>query len=291
MRIRDSLAVVTGASSGIGEATALALAARGATVLLMARTPDALESVASRIRYFGGKAFTYPIDLGDASAIDSVTNRIAAEWGTPDLLVHSAGAGRWLFVDETGPADVENMMAVPYFGAFHLTRAFLPGMIDRRRGHIVTIGSPATLLMWPGAAAYIAARWALHGFTEALRADVRGLGIDVTLVIPGKVESDYFAHNPGSEDRVPRVINLTSTLSPADVAQAVLHGVERRKREIVIPFGLRLLALGHAISPRIGHWIGALTGARRPAAKTEKILKLDKSCISNPKAEISDRTA
>jgi short-subunit dehydrogenase len=167
-------------------------------------------------------------------------------------------------------------MAVPYFGAFNLTRALLPGMMARRSGHIVTIGSPATLLMWPGAAAYIAARWAVHGFTEALRMDVRGLGIGVTLVIPGKVESDYFAHNPGSVDRVPKVIRLTAALSTDDVARAVIRGIERRKRQIVIPFGLRVLALGHALSPRIGCWIGARTGAQRPQQQ-----QMEKACLSS----------
>lgn len=264
MKIAGKLALVTGASSGIGAATARELAERGARVALLARREAALEAVAGGIRASGGTASIYPVDLGDAAAVAHTAESIERSLGTPDIVVHGAGAGRWLFVEETTPAELEQMMAVPYFGAFYLTRALLPAMMKRQSGHIVTIGSPATLLMWPGAAGYIAARWALHGFTEALRADVRGLGIDVTLILPGKVESEYFAHNPGTRERMPRVIDLTRILTPEDVARAVARGVERRKREIVIPFGLRVLALGNAMFPAIGGWIGGLTGAKRP---------------------------
>jgi uncharacterized protein len=257
------LALVTGASSGIGAATARALARRGAIVLLLARTAGRLQSVAAEIAELGGTAYPHPVDVGDANAVRLVIDHIIHEHGTPDIVVHCAGAGRWLFADETGTDDMVQMMAVPYFGAFHVTRALLPSMIDRGSGHFVTVGSPATLLMWPGAAGYIAARWALHGFTEALRADLRGTGITVSLVIAGKVESEYFAHNPGSLERVPRIINFTRTLSTDDVAETVARAVERRSRKIVTPFGLRVLWVGNALFPRIGSWVGAITGARR----------------------------
>lgn len=277
MKIAGKLALITGASSGIGAATARELARRGARVALLARRVDALEAVAAEIRDAGGAAEIYPADLGDGEAVARTAESIQFRQGTPDIVVHGAGAGRWLFVDETNPDEMEQMMAVPYFGAFYLTRALLPGMMQRRSGHFVTVGSPATLLMWPGAAAYIAARWALHGFTEALRADVRGLGIDVTLILPGKVESEYFAHNPGTRERLPKVTYWTRSLSPEDVARAVARGVERRKRKIVIPFGLRLLALGNAMFPSIGGWVGGFTGAKRAARTVQQ----EGSCLSS----------
>ena len=263
VKISGKLALITGGSSGIGAATARALARRGATVLLLARTASVLQTVAEEIARLGGTAYTYPVDVADADAVRTVVDRILHERGTPDIVVHCAGAGRWLFVDETSPDQMVQMMAVPYFGAFHVTHALLPSMIARGSGHFVTVGSPATLLMWPGAAGYIAARWALHGFTEALRADVRGTGVGVSLVIPGKVESGYFDHNPGCQERVPKIINFTRTLSPADVGESIARAVERRSRRVVMPFGLRVLWLGNALFPRIGGWIGALTGARR----------------------------
>jgi len=87
------------------------------------------------------------------------------------------------------------MMAMPYFAAFYITRALLPAMLRRGSGHLVYVNSPASLVAWPGAAAYTAARWALRGFAEALRADLRGTRLRVSSVIPGKVSSSYFAHN------------------------------------------------------------------------------------------------
>jgi short-subunit dehydrogenase len=263
VKIPGTLAVVTGASSGIGAATARALGRRGATVLLLARTGERLESVASEIAALGGTAYAYPVDVGNPAAVRVVVDRLMRERGVPDIAVHCAGSGRWLFVDETSEDDIVELMKVPYFGAFYVTRALLPAMVARGSGHVVTLGSPATLLMWPGAAGYIAARWALHGFTEALRADLRGTGIGVSLVIPGKVESEYFAHNPGSLARVPRIINFTRTLSPENVAEAIARAIERRSRKVIMPFGLRVLWLGNAWFPRIGGWIGAATGARR----------------------------
>lgn len=263
MKINGTTALITGASSGIGAATAREIARRGATVLLMARTAGALESLAGEIRATGGRAMAYPLDLTDSQAVARAAEEIRGEWGTPDILIHCAGAGRWLFVEETSPPEMEQMMAAPYFAAFYLTRALLPDMIQRRRGHIVTVGSPASLFMWPGAAAYIAARWALHGFTEALRADVYGLGIGVTLMIPGRVESEYFAHNPGSRERVPKISYLTGALTPAQVARAIVRGIEHNRRMMVVPFGLRLLSLAYRTCPRAGAWISVRTGARR----------------------------
>ena len=110
-----------------------------------------------------------------------MAERINADVGTPDIIVNNAGAGQWKFVDETSPEEAVQMMAVPYFAAFYVTHAFLPGMLRRNTGHIVNVSSVGSRFVWPGATAYIAARWAVRGFTEALRADLAGTKIGVTL--------------------------------------------------------------------------------------------------------------
>lgn len=244
--------LITGASSGIGEAAAKRYGASGAHVLLLARNADRLSAVAEAIRREGGSAAPYPVDLTDAGAIAETSARIKREAGTPDILINNAGAGRWLPLIETAAEDALRMIEVPYLAAFNLTRAFLPEMMARRSGAIACITSPASYLVWPNACAYIAARHALLGFTEALRADVKGTGIDVTLVVLGTVETPYWEHNPGSRERVP-VANpvLAPVLSPQQAAEAIFRGVEGRKRRVVKPAIFRALFVLNALFPRV----------------------------------------
>jgi len=264
MLIRGCAAVVTGASSGIGAATAVALACRGArAVVLLARTASALEEVAAEVRACGATSLPRAVDLADAAAVAEVAAAIQHEIGAPDLIVNGAGAGRFLFVEETSAADAAAMMAVPYLAAFHVTHAFLPAMLARGRGHIVNITSPAAFLPWPGATAYSAARWAVRGFTAALRADLHDTGIGVTLVVPGQTRTPYFERNPGSAERIPGVARIARTLEPEEVAVALVRAVERGSRQVVLPFGLRVALLAHRLLPRPTEWLVARTGARR----------------------------
>ncbi len=133
MKIKGTLTLVTGSSSGIGEATAKAFARQGArSVLLLARTETKLNRVAKEIADDGGHALPFPVDLSDAQAVIRVAEKITREIGTPDILVNNAGGGRWLCVDETSLEEAIQMMAVPYFAAFFVTHAFLPQMLKER---------------------------------------------------------------------------------------------------------------------------------------------------------------
>ena len=253
MNIQNTLALITGASSGIGAATAKALARDGARVILLARTQSALESVAAEIRSSGGMAYAYPVDLTDPNSVEQVAARIKAEVGVPDILINSAGIGRWLYADETPPQAVIDMMAAPYFCAFFITRAFLPEMLARnsskRSAHIVNINSPAARVPWPGATAYTGARWALMGFTQALRADLYGTSIKVHSIVAGKVTSTYWDHNPGALDRAPSLARLIPDLTPDQVANAVSTAIRRNRASIVIPRMLRLFYTLHTLAP------------------------------------------
>ena len=140
----SKLVLVTGASSGIGAATAKLYGARGAHVLLLARNETKLDEVAAAIRRNGGAASPYAVDLADASAIAETSARIKREAGTPDILINNAGAGRWLSVLETSAEEALAMIEVPYLAAFNLTRAFLPEMIARGTGAIACVTSPAS---------------------------------------------------------------------------------------------------------------------------------------------------
>jgi short-subunit dehydrogenase len=177
--------------------------------------------------------------------------------------VHNAGVGRWRFLDEGGAEEVVETMALPYLAAAWLTRALLPAMRERRSGHIVTVGSAASRLAWPGATTYIAAARALRGFADALRADLKGTGIGVTHYESGPVESPYWTNNPGSRERIPGIARrLIPVLGEDAAAAAVVRAVERNRSFTVVPARLRLVYGLHRLSPGAVQWLMTETGYR-----------------------------
>ena len=233
MDIDGKTVIITGASSGMGIGIAKAMVNAGAIVILLARRKDELDKVASEISKKGGKAYVYQVDLTKPSAVEEITNKIKSEIGVPDIIVNNAGSGKWLFVDETSPEEAVQMMAVPYFAAFYVVHAFMPEFLKRNSGHIVNISSVGSRFVWPGATAYLAARWAIRGFTEALRADLDGTNIGVTLYESGVVESPYWSNNPGSRERVPKMGNLVPVLTTEQVGDAIVNGVKKNKKLVV----------------------------------------------------------
>lgn len=263
MDIQGKIAVITGASSGIGAATAKKLAKKGALVILLARDQEGLNQVVKDILAEGGKACCYSIDLSQVSNISKLAENILANQGVPDIIVNNAGAGRWLSVEETNPEEAVQMMAVPYFAAFSITHAFLSKMRERNSGCIVNMTSVASYYTWPGAAGYISARWALRGFNNALRAELHNTNINVLLIAAGKVGSAYFKNNPGSEERIPKIANLFPTLTPDNVADAIVKGIEKNRREIIIPWGQNVTAIFHRMFPWVMEWLLLKTSSKK----------------------------
>ena len=263
MEIKGRLVLITGASSGIGAATAKAMAREGGRILHLARRRSSLEEVAAEIKKNGGEAWVYPVDLSDAKAVEQTAGAILSEVGVPDILINNAGAGRWLPIDETAPDEAVQMMASPYFGAFYVTRFFLPAMRKRGTGHIVNLTSPAGFVVWPGATAYSVARWAMRGLHESLRAELDGTAIKVTLIVPTAVASTYFANNPGGEERLPGIAKLYGMLTPEQVAEAIVRGVRREQREVIIPPLLSLTIRFHRYLPGLVRWALLKTAAKR----------------------------
>lgn len=265
MNLTDRVVVVTGASSGIGAATARAFAREGAHAVLVARTRADLESLADEIEASGGRASAFPADLSDPETVQGVASSIRAAVGVPDVVVNNAGAGRFLAIEETSPSEARQMMAVPYFAAFDVTRAFIPDMLERDAGHVVNVTSAAAIVPWPGSTAYATARWAMRGFSAALRADLHDTNVGVTLVVAAEVASTYWEHNPGSRERVPGIARLFPMLTPADVADAIVDGVRTRRRTVLIPFRFRVVVALHRLAPRSIEWLVTRTGWRRTA--------------------------
>jgi len=233
----------------MGAATARALAARGSHVLLLARNPDRLQAVVEAIRHEGNAADAYTVDMSDPKAISSVVQQLMRTHGSPHVLVNNAGAGRWLPILSTSAEEAAQMMAVPYLAAFNITRDLLPGMLERRSGHILNVTSVAARLAWRGAVAYSAARAAMEGFTNALRADLYNSGLGVTLAMFGTVETPYWEHNPGSRERLPKHAARMPTLLPEKVAGLIVSAIERGSRTIVAPKSFRFLFLLNNVFP------------------------------------------
>jgi short-subunit dehydrogenase len=217
----DQVAIVTGASSGIGAATARELARRGAVVVLAARRVDALEAQAEAIREAGGRTLVIPTDVSDRDQLMDLADRTLTRFGRVDVLVNNAGVSWSRPLASTRPDDLIGVLEVNLLAALLLTRAVLPGMLDRRHGAVITIGSlSGRVAMEP---LYSASKYGLRGFSLALRRQLAGTGVSASLVSPGKVRTAMTAH-----------VNADMP-EPEVVATAVADLVAHPRREVVIP--------------------------------------------------------
>lgn len=264
MKLSGKTILITGASRGIGAETAKEAAKRGCKkIILVARSEPELKEVGEEVKKLGAEPFIYTADLMDSAAIEDLGEKVRKEHGIPDVLVNNAGAGRWIYCEETSAEELDLMISLPYLAAFNVTRQFLKGMMDRKSGQIVNVNSPASVMAWPGSTGYIASRFALRGFTEALQMDLKGTGVIATNFTPGKVSSTYFRDNPGSEDRIPGIAKMIPTLTPEETARRLMNCVARGKKRMITPFMLALFYFFQQITPGIVRWIVYSTGWKR----------------------------
>jgi short-subunit dehydrogenase len=263
MDINGSTVVVSGASSGIGRATADAIADAGAHPILLARTESDLEAAVAEIKSRGRTASMYPVDLSEAEEVNAVADSIRDDIGVPDAIVNNAGVGRWRAIDETDPEDAELMITVPYLAAFYLTRAFVEDMLARDRGHVVNVTSGAAYFPPPGATAYNVARGAMRTFSTSLRGDFQGTNLGVSLVAAAKVDTDYFVNNPGTEERIPKIAKLFRTLTPERVADSILDAIEAERKRAIVPVEMRVAVFFRRLFPGLLQYATNKTGWRR----------------------------
>ena len=196
------VAIVTGASQGIGAATALALGKKGFGVALAARRPAGLVAIENRIREAGGSAFVAPTDVTERDQVTELVAETERRFGPVGLLVNAAGAVHRAPLTSTSDADFDSIVGVNLKGAFLCTRAVLPGMIERRHGRIVNLAAMAGRIGAPRLAAYCASKWGVVGLTKACAEELRPAGISVFAVCPGSVDTaSYRAAIPGAKPR------------------------------------------------------------------------------------------
>ena len=223
------IAVVTGASSGIGAATARLLAEHGASVVLGARRRDRLEQVRESIAISGGEAACVPVDVADAASTQAFVAEVLARHGTLDILVNSAGLARGFEpVLENDEQDWREMIEANVMGLMRMTRAFLPALIARGGGDIVHVGSIAGLEAYAKGAAYCASKAAVESFVRALRLELVGSRIRQLLIEPGMVETEFsVVRFHGDQNRADAVYRGLVPLSAEDVAECILFALTR----------------------------------------------------------------
>jgi NAD(P)-dependent dehydrogenase (short-subunit alcohol dehydrogenase family) len=243
-RVRDKVIVVTGASSGIGKATALKLAEAGAQVILVARGEEKLLETKAEIDRRGGKAFLYTADISDMASCDALVARVVKEHGGADYLINNAGRSirRGIVNSFDRFHDFERTMQLNYFGAIRLILGFLPSMLARKRGHVVNISSIGVLSNAPRFSAYVASKSALDSFSACAASEFLDKNISFTTINMPLVRTPMIAPT--------RMYENVPTLSPEEAAGLVVEAILHRPVRIATRLGV-FGALCHAVAPRL----------------------------------------
>jgi NADP-dependent 3-hydroxy acid dehydrogenase YdfG len=230
MNFRGKIVFVTGASAGIGAATAMAFAAEGARLLLAARRAGRLSEVASHCLARGAQSVhSIQLDVRDHRAVQNAIDTLPPEWAEIDILVNNAGLSRGLDKLYMGRVeDWEEMIDTNVKGLLYVTRAVVPGMVVRGHGHVINLGSTAAELTYPGGAVYCATKAAERSINDGLREDVLGTPVRVTSVDPGMVETDFsLVRFHGDRERAAKVYKGVMPLTPEDIAEVIVWVASR----------------------------------------------------------------
>ncbi len=228
--IQGKIALITGASAGIGRATALALAAEGCALVLTARSVDRLDETVDAVRQAGAVA-VHPIafDVRHREAVDTAIAALPKEFADVSILINNAGLARGLEkLWQDDPENWEEMIDTNTKGLLYVTRAVVPGMVTRNAGHVVNMGSTAGWLAYAGGSVYCATKAAERSISDGLRIDLMGTAVRVTSVDPGMVQTDFSeVRFRGDKERAAKVYQNITPLTPEDVADAIRYAVTR----------------------------------------------------------------
>jgi uncharacterized protein len=241
--LRDRVAIVTGASSGIGRATALELAKEGACVALAARREASLLEVAEEIQRMRGKALALQTDVTQRQQVEAMVQGVLSRWGRVDILISNAGEYIRAPIIDLDPADLQRSLDVNYFGGVYCIKAVLPPMLAQKSGHIVAVTSMDGKIGLPPDAPYVSAKFALTGFCEVLRQEVNDHGIAVTNVLPGRVDTVMIEQL--------RFSWISPKISPEMVARSILDAIRKRKPIVIVPPQAKLLYYINAFAPKL----------------------------------------
>ena len=240
MSFTNKVAVITGASGGIGSALAMALASVGCKVGLVARREQRLRELAGQIENAGSQAAVGIADIGRRDQVLAAMDSICAQLGPIDLLIANAGLGELDQLDPFSAEHYERMMRVNWVGLVNAIEAVLPGMMERKAGHLAAISSLRAYRGFPGFAGYCATKAAINTFLEGLRVDLAGCGIAVTTVCPGFVKTDMMANKDFPKPWI---------MEPEDAARQILWAIRRKRKVHSFPWQLALITRISRIAP------------------------------------------
>ncbi|QSJ17377.1 SDR family NAD(P)-dependent oxidoreductase [Nostoc sp. UHCC 0702] len=231
-KLEGKVAIVTGASSGIGEATAIALAAEKANVVLAARRGDRLNALAEQIAASGGKALPVVTDVTDENQVKNLIQKAKAELGRIDILVNNAGIAVLGTIESGNSSDWRRSFDINVLGLLYATHAVLPVFKEQKSGHIVNISSVAGRTARAGIGVYNATKWGVNALSEALRQEVHKDNIRVTIIEPGLVDTEINDHitDPITKQRFEERRNSIIPLQSEDVAAAIVYAVTQPQR-------------------------------------------------------------
>jgi short-subunit dehydrogenase len=246
--LQGQTVVITGASSGIGKATALLMAREKANVVLAARRPDTLDAVRHEVEQSGCPVLACPTDITVQEQVQTLVNETLRLFGQIDIVVCNAGQLLRRPAANLTMPEIRHIMEVNYFGTLYLIYAVLPMMLKRGSGHIVVVSSVDGKKGLPPDTAYVASKFALVGFMDVLRQELHGTGIHACTICPARVDT-------------PMVEGIrfplgSRSISSARVARSIVRAIKKRQAEVIVPYlGPKTLVLANTLSPRIGDFL------------------------------------
>lgn len=268
MQLKGRTAVITGAGGGIGRAIAMSLARRGCGLILADIDPDAAKATAlTAAGDHGVPASAYALDVGDAAAVAAFPAVVAADHGGADILVNNAGVALSGTFRQVEPADFDWLMNINFQGVVRMTRAFLPLLSDSDDARLVNLSSIFGIIAPPGQAAYAASKFAVRGFSEALRHELAGSRIGVTIVHPGGVATAIAASARQHKDMTTAMVAEQEALArrmlkmpPAEAGEIIVKAIEQRRDRVLVGRDARIADLFQRVFP-VRYW--SLIGPKR----------------------------
>lgn len=256
VELKGKVVLITGASSGFGEDATRLFAAEGCRVVLAARRLDRLQALATEIQNQGGEALAIPVDVNEPAEIELMVQTALDLYGSIDILFNNAGFGSVDWFEKLDPQrNIETIIRVNLIGTMLVTRAILPHMLERRRGHIINMSSVAGLISPPLITTYSAGKYGVRAFTDALRREVAPFGVKVSGIYPGPATTEFGRKLKRTKSRETIKRLRYPRLTSEYVARRVVDVAKRPVRSLVIPWWFRVITGFDTLFPVVVDWI------------------------------------